>query len=130
MTHLGPCLESWPKEAYKEVSPCYESRYEITDVFAYRKFAASSWQSGSASAVLVAFHNLVTASISKQFLDGDRRRYYCIKQVNLALQKNVALKMNDTSFGRSDYPISPVVEGVAGLGSYHRLVDCTSAFLL
>jgi len=125
MKDMAPCLESWATEQYNETSPCIQASEEILDVLAYRKFVTSSWQSGSASAVLVACHNLVTDSISRQYLNGDRRQYYCTKHIQSALEHNVAFKENIVLFGSGGDSASLVVQGVPGLGSHHRLVDCT-----
>lgn len=89
------------------------------DILAYRRFVNTSWDSLSASAVLVAFHNTVTDSVSSQFQEGTRKSQYCLKDVVKALPQAIS----DLAEGIDQRPPAISVDGIRGLGS-HKEVHC------
>lgn len=99
---------------------------EVQDIRAYRKFVADSWAAPSASAVLVGFHNLVTASIvdsekTRKFLSPERRSFYCSRQVVDALPRAFFADLSASP------ALPPPADGVPGLAPYHREVACGSS---
>jgi len=91
---------------------------EIADIGAYRNFLA---QTMPASATFVAFHNLVTASVSEpEHFQGGVRHFYCASQV---VQTMPSLF---TAGAVYTYSAPANVVGVPGVSTSHSLVSCPS----
>lgn len=115
-TALAPCIDS------PEAPDCVEFADEIKDIQAYHNLLSTSWGSPSASAVMVGFHNLVTASITgnprtQKYLAPDRRRLYCVADVLQALPADYVSDVNVPA-------APPAYPGVPGLAAQHRLLSC------
>jgi len=114
---VAPCIDT------PDVPNCAEYLDEVQDILAYRAFLGSAWASPSASAVLVGFHNLVTASIvanpkTEKYLKPDRQRLFCVQEV---------LRDIPSQFGpdTGTQPLPPsTFDGVPGLAPKHRLLAC------
>jgi len=89
---------------------CSEYVDEVHDIMAYRRFLDFSWESPSASAIFVAFHDIVTQSVSENWQKG-RQNKYCLEEVVDELHvKDPALGMVLPSFGA-------MAAGVLGVGT-------------
>jgi len=93
---------------------------EVKDILAYRQFVNTSWRSPSASAVMVAFHNLVTESVSFEFQKKGRHIQYCLKDIISALPQ----AFTNLVEGTNTTPQAISFKGVRGLGSDKKL-NCT-----
>eukprot|EP00747_Dinoflagellata_sp_TGD_P002273 gnl/TRDRNA2_/TRDRNA2_103569_c0_seq2.p1 gnl/TRDRNA2_/TRDRNA2_103569_c0~~gnl/TRDRNA2_/TRDRNA2_103569_c0_seq2.p1 ORF type:complete len:433 (+),score=17.32 gnl/TRDRNA2_/TRDRNA2_103569_c0_seq2:52-1350(+) len=93
---------------------------ELTDVQSWQQFSMKAWRNNtlSASAFVVALHNLVTESVDDRWIPKARRRIYCLKEVLASMPADFV----------SDVPsvgcILPDAAGIPGLG-VHRHVNCT-----
>jgi len=83
-----------------------------------------AFKSGSlpVSAILVAFHNLVTDSISPHF-NGMRRHFYCWRDAVGKLKRSLVKDAPEYVLPELDQSASQIFDGVLGLGR-HRLRDC------
>lgn len=88
---------------------------EVRDILAYRRFVDNVWLSNSsASAMMVAFHDLVTDSVSLQFQTSKRHIQYCLKDVIQAFR--------DTGILENASLAPPVISfNVRGLASDEKL---------
>lgn len=113
---MAPCIDT------PDAPNCADFAEEVKDVLAYQSFVTGVWAEPPASAVLVAFHNLVTASIvgsprTKKYLAPQRRRLYCLSDVWTSLPAQFT----------SDVAVPakpPAVAGVPGLATQHQLLQC------
>lgn len=119
---LEPCLinpsgsTTDPLSRNSQQLSCSQFQGEVYDMLAYRRYVSSAWAGGSASPVLVAFHNLVTSSVPEKYLYGSPRVYFCAQQVQESLRSFV---------GDVGAPAPPTpVQGVLGLDTQHRLLAC------
>jgi len=89
---------------------CFEYVDEVHDIMAYRRFLNSTWETPSASAILVAFHDIVTQSVSENWQTGRKNRY-CLEEVVDELHvKDPSVGMVLPSFG-------VMAAGVPGVGT-------------
>lgn len=114
MYELQPCLDAMPVMSAK----CNNMSDEISDVGNYINYITSQWAGTPATSVFVAFHNLVTDSISRpaEYIQGGVKTYYCAAQVTQGtggfdsdLQANI---------------LQPSAPGVPGISTSHRLLSC------
>mmetsp|Transcript_76461 Transcript_76461/g.203048 ORF Transcript_76461/g.203048 Transcript_76461/m.203048 type:complete len:145 (-) Transcript_76461:174-608(-) len=121
--NLMPCLQKVERNATMLAKPskkCVQSNEEIKGILAYRRFLSATWDTASASAVFVAFHNLVTGSVGPYFRRPEGSPQYCLTEVLADLQPVCALDSAANFLAR--HPRAPVVqfplstaEGVPGL---------------
>lgn len=118
---LKPCLhQAEQNETALTGGKCAGVDAEVGAILAYRRFVNTTWRSPSASAVLVAFHNLVTDSVSNKFQKNERNRQYCLKDIISALPQ----AFSDLVEGTNPMPPITSFTGVRGLGADKKL-DCT-----
>mmetsp|Transcript_44387 Transcript_44387/g.102541 ORF Transcript_44387/g.102541 Transcript_44387/m.102541 type:complete len:104 (+) Transcript_44387:827-1138(+) len=90
---------------------------EIQELQAYHSFIPTMAGTTPASSALVAFHNLVTSSVTNAgYLQGGVRQYYCLKDVLLATQSTFSTDLPTLTPG-------PTAE-LPGLTAQHRLLAC------
>mmetsp|Transcript_55163 Transcript_55163/g.131457 ORF Transcript_55163/g.131457 Transcript_55163/m.131457 type:complete len:121 (-) Transcript_55163:226-588(-) len=120
MNELTPCLE----EANAATGQCSKFTQELHDIKAFHNLLGA-FASGSlpASALLVAFHNLVTESISSSF-NGKRRHFYCWQDAVAKLQRSLVRDGANHEMPSIDAPTHALFDGVLGLG-HHELQDCS-----
>jgi len=87
-------------------------------VQAYRAFVQANWGNPPATAVMVAFHNLVTASVTKpaEYCRGGVQHYVCMQQATQAMTPDFVTDVQA--------PAARVEPGLPGLATNHRLVMC------
>mmetsp|Transcript_127944 Transcript_127944/g.356075 ORF Transcript_127944/g.356075 Transcript_127944/m.356075 type:complete len:119 (+) Transcript_127944:181-537(+) len=103
----------------KSSGSCSSFAEEIRDIFAFRHFLQATWEQPSASATLVAFHNLVTATVHPDYRTPECNHAYCANQVvtelhqvsGVDLIQNLSQLLPATVFGS-------VAEFVPGLGPH------------
>lgn len=113
---LEPCLNG-PKD-----DPLCQDD-EILDIRAYHEYLSMTWPKPSASAALVVFHNLVTASVTEQYMANSRRHYFCAQQVLASYPKAITHDLSVT-----EGLLKPTAsKRLPGLSPRSRLVDCPEA---
>lgn len=74
--------------------------------------------------MFTAMHNMVTESVSNDWIAKDRKGYYCPVAVLEGLKKGLFAK--DKEVQDYDLPGYDSVSGVPGLTSHHPAVSCAS----
>mmetsp|Transcript_11304 Transcript_11304/g.40093 ORF Transcript_11304/g.40093 Transcript_11304/m.40093 type:complete len:124 (+) Transcript_11304:1068-1439(+) len=121
IAEIEPCLGDQGEAPMP--SECANFTGEVGDIHAYRAYARTVVQDSSArvSPLLVALHNMVTASVSPEYLIGGDRHFFCVDQVLRALPG--AFVDDLPPFGVSEGPAA-LGTGLPGLDPNHRLVKC------
>jgi len=116
MNDLKPCLLN-PNGA-----GCKDREEEIAQVFAFRKYISAVWARPSASAALVSFHNLVTASVvNVTNLMGNRRHFYCVKNVLRELPRAYVSDVPTVTWAPTP---DAAVKDIPGLAHESKFIDC------
>mmetsp|Transcript_84303 Transcript_84303/g.139538 ORF Transcript_84303/g.139538 Transcript_84303/m.139538 type:complete len:100 (-) Transcript_84303:95-394(-) len=84
----------------------------------------------SATALLTAFHNIVTESTSKKWIPASRRKFYCPSTLVQQLKAGIFAKdfdvLNATSSAFAFVPPNLSASfSIPGLASRHRIINCT-----
>lgn len=90
--------------------------------------AGQAWP--SATALLTAFHNIVTESTSEKWIPTSRRKFYCPSTLVQQLKAGIFAKdfevLNMTSSALAFVPQNLSASfGIPGLASRHRIINCT-----
>lgn len=105
---------------------CTEIQGEVDDATALRAALSGSFGTTPfpASAVLVALHNMVTASISSKFT-GPRHRFFCLGEVIRDFPASLSFEKQSADANGVELLYGPA--GVLpGLADHHQLIDCFS----
>mmetsp|Transcript_53080 Transcript_53080/g.124352 ORF Transcript_53080/g.124352 Transcript_53080/m.124352 type:complete len:126 (+) Transcript_53080:988-1365(+) len=121
MTELTPCLEA--DNAGKAF--CNKFTDEVQDIKRFHELLfAFSAGSLPASALFVAFHDMVTESIPVSVNTG-RRHFYCWREAVSKLKKSLAKDGQSYAVPEVDDSTNALFDGVLGLGR-HDIRVCHS----
>lgn len=108
---FGPCLEQARLKADPHPIDCSRFEQELSDILAYEGVLNGTWADPDASSLLVALHDLITASIDKEWTPPLRRQKLCVQHVLEQLESGGESHMNISK----DLPIVRQTHGTVGL---------------